>query len=545
MTGPADTSLTPKPTAPGPKPASRSAAWLGAGIATLEYVVLAISCDLRDVLAHAPSLVPGFVVGNLRVLALLLIGGLLLFAPRERTDRPRSNLYRLLSAHAACYLAFAALSIWLASHPPGSAEYPRAEMGAWLATGALAGGLLLHAAFGLRALVVSACVGSCAIAAGYLTREAWLWAPLASPTTEAAAWLLRGFGSDVVSGPVPVKGPLDGLTPLYLLGKGEFRVHIAAVCSGFQGMGLTAVLVSAYLWLDRRRFRFPRALWLLPAGLAVSWFANVLRLVALTLIGAYHSPDLALGGFHSRSGWLLLTAVSLGVIGVARWLRWFQRDSRAPLGSDNPVAPFLVPFLVVLGLRMSTGLFREAGRLNAWYGVPIAGGAIALWTYRRELRAGLQGSLSWFAPLAGLVVAVAWILLAPGVNPHSPELVLGLSTMAPWAVGAWVVIRLAGAGVVVPLVEELAFRGYLYRRVIAADFSAVPFGTRHMMALVVSSVAFGALHQRWVAGTLAGVVFAIVQWRRGRLSDAVVAHGVCNLLILGYGAAFGQWTDYF
>jgi hypothetical protein len=64
--------------------------------------------------------------------------------------------------------------------------------------------------------------------------------------------------------------------------------------------------------------------------------------------------------------------------------------------------------------------------------------------------------------------------------------------------------------------EELAFRGYLYRAVIARRFQDVPVGRLAWPALVVSSVLFGLLHERWLAGAAAGAVYALLMVRSDR-----------------------------
>ena len=58
----------------------------------------------------------------------------------------------------------------------------------------------------------------------------------------------------------------------------------------------------------------------------------------------------------------------------------------------------------------------------------------------------------------------------------------------------------------------------------------------------MSSLLFGALHGRWVAGTLAGMAYGLVYHRRGELTDAVVAHGVTNGLIAVAVLAMGAWS---
>jgi membrane protease YdiL (CAAX protease family) len=55
-------------------------------------------------------------------------------------------------------------------------------------------------------------------------------------------------------------------------------------------------------------------------------------------------------------------------------------------------------------------------------------------------------------------------------------------------------------------------------------------------------VAFGALHGRWLAGTLAGLCYALALYRRGRLGDAVLAHATTNALIAADVLATGTWS---
>jgi len=110
------------------------------------------------------------------------------------------------------------------------------------------------------------------------------------------------------------------------------------------------------------------------------------------------------------------------------------------------------------------------------------------------------------------------------------------------AAGLWLLARVLGSVVVVPIAEELAFRGYLLRRLIAADFTAVSPKQFTVFSFLVSSVAFGLLHGRWLAGILAGMIYALAQYRRGELSDAVVAHAVTNGLLAAYVLLAGQWA---
>jgi CAAX prenyl protease-like protein len=92
------------------------------------------------------------------------------------------------------------------------------------------------------------------------------------------------------------------------------------------------------------------------------------------------------------------------------------------------------------------------------------------------------------------------------------------------------------------LAEELAFRGYLIRKLIARDFEDIPLGQFTWLSFLLSSVLFGLLHGRWVAGILAGMGFAFALYRRGKLGDAVAAHMTTNALIAAYVLVCQEWS---
>ncbi len=104
----------------------------------------------------------------------------------------------------------------------------------------------------------------------------------------------------------------------------------------------------------------------------------------------------------------------------------------------------------------------------------------------------------------------------------------------------WVLLRTVGSVLVVPVAEELAFRGYLLRRLVSRDFLSVSPGHFSPWALVVSSVLFGAMHQDWIAGTAAGLLFGIVQVRGKSVAPAILAHVVSNATIAVL-VALGAW----
>jgi CAAX prenyl protease-like protein len=106
----------------------------------------------------------------------------------------------------------------------------------------------------------------------------------------------------------------------------------------------------------------------------------------------------------------------------------------------------------------------------------------------------------------------------------------------------WIAFRASGAVVTAPLAEELAFRAYLLRRFVARDVETVSLRGFSWPSLLGSSVLFGLLHDAVLAGTLAGIVYALVLSRRGQLGDPVIAHATTNALLVGYAVATGSWS---
>jgi CAAX prenyl protease-like protein len=197
----------------------------------------------------------------------------------------------------------------------------------------------------------------------------------------------------------------------------------------------------------------------------------------------------------------------------------------------NPTATYLAPQLVLIAVALATGLFT-VGLLDIAYGLRVAAVAGVLYLQRAHLPKPSWPPV-WHAPMIGLTTFGLWWFLVPERDPKDVELFRNeLAALSPLAAAGWLGLRVIGGCLIVPIAEELAFRAYLLRRLIALDFLEVPKTQLTALSLIVSSFAFGLLHGRdWLAATLAGVAYASAQRVRGRTSDAVVAHAVTNAAI--------------
>ena len=188
----------------------------------------------------------------------------------------------------------------------------------------------------------------------------------------------------------------------------------------------------------------------------------------------------------------------------------------------------------------SIAISAAAPREYMVYGLKVLAVGTALWVYR-DIYRRLDWRFGVEAVTVGLVIGVLWIVTAP-VPPAERPTAVWLSQGLGGLTVLWLFIRGIGAIIMVPIAEELAFRGFLHRWLISRKFETVTLGQVSTLALVVSSLLFGVLHDRWIAGALAGAAFALLMYRTGRLSDPIVAHMTANAIIFVWAvAAWRPW----
>lgn len=385
----------------------------------------------------------------------------------------------------------------------------------------------------LPSLLLASAIGVGAFVLQRTLMASELSEPLRVATTQLARWMLW-----------PVTGELVSVEP-FLLACGSFEVLVGNECSGFEGIALTWTFLAVYFLWFRQSLRFPQALVLVPAATLLVWILNGARLAALVWIGDRFSPEVALQGFHSYAGWIAFCGLSLAVVYTSQRMPWFAREPRGIARAErsdtiNPAAVYLGPFLAVLAVSFVTGAFSSG--FDAAYPLRVLAGLTALWCVRSELpRIGRALSATGLA--FGAAAFVLWVALERlGVQARDTSTFPAeLAQLSPLAAGTWVAFRALGFLLVAPLAEELAFRGFLARRLVSSDFEALSYRALTPLAWMLSSLAFGLLHGQWIAATLAGALFALAAMRRGRLADAVVAHATTNALLILSSFVFGPW----
>lgn len=102
-------------------------------------------------------------------------------------------------------------------------------------------------------------------------------------------------------------------------------------------------------------------------------------------------------------------------------------------------------------------------------------------------------------------------------------------------------VRLMGAAVVVPLIEELFWRSFLMRWTVDRDFLRVSPRAVTPFAFMATAIVFGLEHHQWFAGIVAGVAYASLYVRTGQLWQSVIAHAVTNGLLGVWVLYTGAW----
>ena len=235
--------------------------------------------------------------------------------------------------------------------------------------------------------------------------------------------------------------------------------------------------------------------------------------------------------------------MALGLLAGFRKVPWLTtarpQEPRTAL-AENPVAPYLMPFLAILAAAM---ISRAASGSFDWLYCLRFFAAAALWVNRRRY-AELDWRAGWIAPLAGAAVFAIWLVLHRLSGVGSDSGIVAALRAAPPAAGAlWLACRVIAAVTTVPLAEELAFRGFLMRRIDSADFQSVRFQRATLLSIAVSSVAFGVMHGgNWLSGTAAGIIYAAALRRNGRIGDAAAAHAITNALLAAWVLVYKDWS---
>ncbi len=213
---------------------------------------------------------------------------------------------------------------------------------------------------------------------------------------------------------------------------------------------------------------------------------------------------------------------------------------------ESPIHARVTPYVVILILTFVQDSFGED--LRYWlYLAKMIVGAWCVWEIR-DLVPEMKWAFSWEAVVVGVLVCVIWV----GLDPYYPKLSFLFAQTEPWnpvkhfGEGSlmalfFVLVRTFGSAIVVPPIEELFYRSFLYRWFVRKKFETLPLSCFHALSFVVTALLFGLVHFQWVAGILCALGYQWLVIRKNRLGDAMLAHAITNFLLGIYIYWKGAW----
>ena len=228
-------------------------------------------------------------------------------------------------------------------------------------------------------------------------------------------------------------------------------------------------------------------------------------------------------------------------------------------GITPPRRPFLrVPVDVAYFLPMAVFLlFLQAGVwwpaayaiLYAVKTIVVATLLVLLWSYYTKIR----WRYWWLGILFGVVGILQWVPMQLWLQVHfeffrvnDPEKAFNpfRDLPSPGLQFSFIAVRLIGAVLVVPVMEELFWRDFAWRSIIAPnDFKLAGVGEWDWRAFIGVSLVFAVVHGNWwltaiVWAAMAGGLLVLTR----SLGAVIVMHATTNLLLGLYVLRTHDWT---
>ena len=211
------------------------------------------------------------------------------------------------------------------------------------------------------------------------------------------------------------------------------------------------------------------------------------------------------------------------------------------------IAPFAL-FILLLALRGAAPADGAWGFDPRWVyaaGVVLVGALVArLWREYGELaRQTWPDARELLVAVAvGLAVFALWIQLDADWMTIGRPIVKYIPVTEAGAL-EWprIVIRWLGAALLVPLIEELFWRSFLMRWLERPVFEGVDPRRVGLKAIMLSTFVFTLAHTLWLAAVIAGLAYAWLYVRSGKLWVPVIAHAVTNGALGIWVVATGNW----
>jgi uncharacterized protein len=224
--------------------------------------------------------------------------------------------------------------------------------------------------------------------------------------------------------------------------------------------------------------------------------------------------------------------------------------------AGSPATARVAPFLIFLALTFCQGKLGAASPYWLYLGKTLVGAWLVweMWPFVLEMR----WAFSWEAIMVGIGIFAVWIgISGEWTTQNSLWIKLGLThlpagPLKPWNPNeqfgensplAWLFIltRILGSTLVVPPLEEVFYRSFLYRYIAKPNFISMPLNRFFPWPFLATAAIFGFSHNEWLAGVLCGAAYQWLVIRKNRLGDAMTAHAITNFLLGVWVVWRGAW----
>lgn len=230
--------------------------------------------------------------------------------------------------------------------------------------------------------------------------------------------------------------------------------------------------------------------------------------------------------------------------------RWNMDSSSGKCGK----IPYVVPFVLYLLFSQIAVYYSD---LYPWLYIAtvimVSGAAIYLLSGRNVIQA--HGKM--LPGIAfGTVGIFIWILLSASNADEAvrsflpvwlqPDQRLGFNPFeaisSPFLAWLFIFVRLMGLGLLVPVVEELFWRGFLMRWVISANWEEQPIGVFTLRSFLWIVLLFTLAHPEWFAAAAYCILINILLYWKKDLWLCIVAHSISNFVLAIYVLLTASWA---
>ena len=230
----------------------------------------------------------------------------------------------------------------------------------------------------------------------------------------------------------------------------------------------------------------------------------------------------------------------------------YETKPKRPLVGDD--VAYILPMGVFLLLTAAGA--SDTFKSTTPYAYPISYAAkvvvvaallVFLWRHYTKIR----WNHWWLGVIVGVVGIFQWVgmqlwlqsrfdFFDPSGEPFDPT----KAFHSPAAFYAFVAVRLIGAVMVVPVMEELFWRDFLWRQILAPnDFKLAQVGEWSWTPFIAVSAVFAVVHGNWwLTSIVWGLMIAGLLVYTKSLGACIVAHAVTNLLLGVYVLGTRDWS---